>query len=625
MSNYKSHTRKKSYSGATANGKPGSKLMMLPLIIIVALIPLIVRLKDYYAGLADYPWFFQTDKRIDFFLYYKSTIFITVSLILAFILIGQFLNHRILQTSNTGTNIFMDGGKYKYTRALLPLAVYAVLALLSTLLSEYSSFGYSGIFDHFESVFVLLGYCLVVYYAFLCVNTQEDVQLLVKWIMISVIVLCIIGLTQITGHDFLATTFGKKLFVPSLYWGRLHELEFNFEANRVYLTLYNPNYVGLYTSLISPILLVLLLFTRNKKLKVLYGTGFFGLLLCMVGSLSRNGFVALGVSLIFILIIFRKIFIKHWKISLGAIGFLIVAFFAINAYTGNVFTTRLQTMFQDIRTPEHALSSIKTNDDNVEITYNDNSIYIQSELLDDSYISLEALDADSNPIAMTLDPASGTYTITDPRFSTFTLQPVTFDSSFGFNVTIDGVNWFFTNQTGDGTFYFYNSNGKFDKIKEAESAVFTDYEPMGSGRGYIWSRTIPLLKERILIGSGADTFALVYPHSDYVGSYRNGFQALMTKPHSMYLQMAVQTGVLSLIAFLLFYILYFISCVRLYFKNEFKTYMSQAGAAIFVGTIGYMISGIFNDSTIAVSPIFWVLMGVGLAVNYRVKKELVDL
>ena len=34
-----------------------------------------------------------------------------------------------------------------------------------------------------------------------------------------------------------------------------------------------------------------------------------------------------------------------------------------------------------------------------------------------------------------------------------------------------------------------------------------------------------------------------------------------------------------------------------------------------LGIIGYLISGISNDSTITVAPLFWALLGIGFAVN----------
>ena len=58
-----------------------------------------------------------------------------------------------------------------------------------------------------------------------------------------------------------------------------------------------------------------------------------------------------------------------------------------------------------------------------------------------------------------------------------------------------------------------------------------------------------------------------------------------------------------------------------YIKGKFDTYASQLGVGIFLASIGYMIAGITNDSTITVAPIFWILMGVGFSMNKIVKKS----
>ena len=38
-----------------------------------------------------------------------------------------------------------------------------------------------------------------------------------------------------------------------------------------------------------------------------------------------------------------------------------------------------------------------------------------------------------------------------------------------------------------------------------------------------------------------------------------------------------------------------------------------------IAVIGYLVSGIINDSTITVAPIYWCLMGIGFAINRLVK------
>lgn len=40
-----------------------------------------------------------------------------------------------------------------------------------------------------------------------------------------------------------------------------------------------------------------------------------------------------------------------------------------------------------------------------------------------------------------------------------------------------------------------------------------------------------------------------------------------------------------------------------------------------ISVFGYIVTGIANDSTVAVAPVFWGLLGVGLAVNRMASKE----
>jgi len=61
--------------------------------------------------------------------------------------------------------------------------------------------------------------------------------------------------------------------------------------------------------------------------------------------------------------------------------------------------------------------------------------------------------------------------------------------------------------------------------------------------------------------------------------------------------------------------------MKLYWKGTFSDYYYKVGVSIFIGTVSYMIAGISNDSTITVAPVFWVLIGIGTAINYRLLKN----
>lgn len=58
------------------------------------------------------------------------------------------------------------------------------------------------------------------------------------------------------------TELGGKLIYPD------GGLNFKFELGRAYLTLYNPNYVGFYVTLIVPILVALLFTTKSSGIEL---------------------------------------------------------------------------------------------------------------------------------------------------------------------------------------------------------------------------------------------------------------------------------------------------------------------------------------------------------------------
>ena len=207
----------------------------------------------------------------------------------------------------------------------------------------------------------------------------------------------------------------------------------------------------------------------------------------------------------------------------------------------------------------------------------------------------------------------------DDRFP-FTVDVGKVSQYYGFAVEIEGKSWLFSNQTEYSGYYFYSPYGKFTKIETAETAIFTNYSKLANGRGYLWARTIPLLKDYLILGSGPDTFTVVFPQKDYVAASKMGYDKLtVTKPHNLYLQIGTQTGVLSLLAVLVFNIIYLWECLCLYWKRKADDFLQYMGMAIMIAVIGYLVSGIINDSTITVAPIYWCLMGIGFAINRLVK------
>ena len=103
--------------------------------------------------------------------------------------------------------------------------------------------------------------------------------------------------------------------------------------------------------------------------------------------------------------------------------------------------------------------------------------------------------------------------------------------------------------------------------------------------------------------------------------YDGSMGMIDVKPHSFYLQVAVQSGFPALLAILVFYIWYFVRSIKLYWKASYKEPMEIVGAGLWLATFTYMVISTLNDSTVNVAPIFWAIMGLGIAVNAIIREQ----
>lgn len=608
MANYDAKKAKREQMRKKEATSMASWWFLAPLIAILAFIPLITYYYRYDTKLGTFDWFTPGDTAVDFFLHYKM-VFVLIAcgfmlLMLAYLFV-------------------IEQKKPIWIKTFIPLAIYAVIALLSACLSENSYFSFHGIYEQFESVWALLGYCLIAYYSFLILRTEEAIKRTMRWFLVGMILTTLLGLSQAFYHDFFRTDFAKALITPS----SLHNsksLEFKFELGRVYLAVYNPNYVGFYTILTIPILAAIIFAAKKLWQRIACSVLIIGLLIVLFASQSRAGFVALVGAFIIMLICMRKFFFKKWKLAASFVAVACVAFIALNVLNHNFLLDHLKNMFSTTEV-NPTLNSIETKDDCVSITYNKNKLLfyvVQDESGNDVF---NLVDGNKQEVAYTFDSSASLYTVSDERFP-FTFGSVRSDNFNGFLVNIDGKAWYFSNlmKENDTTFYAMSGALKLMKLhKTADPSAFAKkYGHLASGRGYIWDRTLPLLKKYFWLGSGPDTFAIAFPNGDLVSMNNFGYgNQLMTKPHCMYLQIAVQTGVPSLIALLIFWGWYIVSSFRLYWKNSFEGYLSKFGVAILASVIGYLIMGLTNDSSITVTPIFFVLTGMGLGINHVLKSE----
>ena len=580
-------------------------LQLLPVYLTVGLLPFMMRVYVYNPNMTRFSWYYAHVEElfVDVFLAYRQWWFVGISAYMFVVVLLRFWH---------------DKKSMQGTVVCIPMAVFAVFSLASAIFSDYPGYAFGGSFEQFENVFVLMGYALIVYYIFLIVQSEEEVQGIIYVLTASTMMLGLIGVLQTFGKDVLKTEFVMNLITPS---GLSVGLNSPQSSGTAYMTLYNPNYVGVYVAMLFPLFTVLLLFSRKWKEQLAYAVTIVLLLISLYGSGSKAAFLVIAAEMFVLLVFMRKPILKFWYLVIPAATALVAVFLLVNQARDNEYIERIQSALKLHKT-EYALQSIETKDDAIAIVYGGRELFVRAVSDEYSYV-FEITDGDENEVPVAWEKDAGAYRLTDERFNGIQIGLSYREGMNCIDITIDGHIWSFTDEyDSSGTYYYLTEKDKFDKLYMADQVVFNDYERILSGRGYIWSVTLPLLKKYIVIGSGADTFVTAFPQQDYLRLWRNGFsEQIMSKPHSLYLQVAVQDGVIAMLGMLAFFVMYLLQSVRLYINSRFESMYERVGVAVMLAVLGFAVMGISNDSNIAVSVVFWAVAGLGVFCNSQVAKS----
>ena len=590
---------------------------MIPILALFCVIPFIMRLFIYDSGLEQFAWFPDRNQEADVFLYYRSIMFTVLAGVMAVVL-GSSLYH---EWKNKKRQPGIE--RIKQAKWLLPLSGFGLLALISTIFSEYRGYGLNGIFEQFESVWVVLGYCVVTAYVFYFVRNAEQVDMIQKALMFLLTVLGMIGILQVTGNDFFESSIGKSLYIPSQYADLREQLNFTFSGSgthQVYLTFYNPNYVGVFAALILPVTVMLLVGNKDIKKKVIWGILSVTTFLSALGCGSRAFLLSLGVIAVVGIFFFVRKSKKYIALSLGGIAVFAAAIGIYINYAGLDLIQYVKSGLISQKN-EYLVEDFVIEEDYVTMRYKGHTISMICEPDASGAPSFKAWDENGVEWENFADGNNVVY-FRDERISDVSVKIYGGYDEYVYvgEVQADGHRYAFAK--GNEGYTYMNYTYKADEIVNAEAAIFTDYDTFFGNRGYLWSRSIPLLKDYIILGSGADTFSIVFPQDDYVGRTNGGYQdQLITKPHSMYLQFGIQYGVVALLCFLAVLAIYVVQTLKICWKAEFKDVYSCLALGLLLGIIGYGIMGIANDSCVALAPIAWAILGLGFAVNAIVKEK----
>ena len=393
-------------------------------------------------------------------------------------------------------------------------------------------------------------------------------------------------------------------------------------------TLFHPNYMGVYCCILIPIIAMLLFSIKQKHWMILAYVVLLGMaFVCVIGADSNTAMIILMPFFLFLFVFLLK---RMQKGMLAVFGVVLAIFIGINIYQGeNALVMKVvNKIFNDYKPNfELLIDDIVLGDEDFSVVYKGNELIARYENTEDGGVVLK-VEIDGMPVKLTWPKGVSGYCVEDSRFDGLYFTPHKEENVImGYRVDVEdskypNVHYDIYYSKQDETYYCKNNYGRYMKIYKSE----TFYAPIFgilhgfTNRDFIWMKSIPILKDTILLGSGPDTYALAFPQYDYI-SIGHGWQYnyLITKPHSMYLQIGIQTGILSLIAYVALWGCYVIESFRIYRKSELNTFTERCGMAIFIASFCYMVAGIVCDSYLGVSIVYWTLLGLGFACNKMAK------
>ena len=148
--------------------------------------------------------------------------------------------------------------------------------------------------------------------------------------------------------------------------------------------------------------------------------------------------------------------------------------------------------------------------------------------------------------------------------------------------------------------YFVNfKSGILYEMHELLHGNFDD--DFGTYRIFLWKRTLTLIPQFPILGSGPDTFAIRFMAKYTEDIAAIGPLTLNDTAANVYLTMIINLRIVGLLNYLAF--------IFFQLKSGIKK-MNQYSKILLIAIICFLIQDFFNLSLVIVTPVFWLLMGL---------------
>jgi O-Antigen ligase. len=569
------------------------KLALILTIIFLSIIPLLIQVNKVPNMFSEYRWYSSQTVSFDSYSLIKSNAIMILGVLALTLVIIKQVKQRTYSIKDP---------------VIILSLLFAFFILISHVFSASTELSNSGTLERYENTWVWLSYLSVFTLVYGITWKPKTLKLLMTTFIASNVILSLIGIIQYLGFDPVFNDFTKHFITGSSMKGINYSADYSINYKVIVQTLYHYNYVGFYIALSLPIVMSLALFTKEIKMRVAYiilsGAMFFNLL----GSSARGGLVGIVVALPFFLILNRHMLFKNLKVFMALILITIMVFTGFEFVTNGFISSRIANIFTSVEAP-NKLTGLTIDQDLIKVQLKDNEFAIKVVSNATTGWSVEYY-LNQEPVIPAESDADNKIQFAEPELVGIKNYIEKNDSTLLLVVETYGTPWRFAYDSNYDLAYV-NEFGKLDKIISPKTLGFQGKEKLGSSRGYIWSRTLPLILESPIVGYGSDTFPIVFPQQDYVGKY-NAYgttNMIVDKAHNEYLQIAINSGIPALIIYLALIIIALAKSIRKSSTIKF-VFDNVYQSAFTLAVISYSAAAIFNDSSVHVSPVFWTILAL---------------
>lgn len=600
----------------------------LPGIFLLTVWPCLMHTKVVRTYLENEVWFPDQAYAVDFFLKIKSRVLLVTAVVMLAVMIWLYVGKIF------GREAERKAGKKRYPAPVMILAaVFFLLALISSVVSRWRRFAFFGFLESYETLPVIGAYVVVFLYGFTVYRHSRERLTLVKAFTVGAFIQCLAGIGQLAGHDFWQTGAGRAI----LYFGSgIRDTDIvlrSGERNQVYLFLFNPNYAAVYLMIAIPFVTALLYISfKTGKRKWMCFTAVTDLLclICLAGTGSRAALLASV-----ILLPLGALMIRHpgknrndpasGKRYLAVMVPLLAAVVLLIVYTAdgtakkilkNIFPGQQKAELEEISVidqigvaaPEDGGSSAKSA---IRIVCGGITLYAGIDPGKEGKLQFFVYNEDGQAQHLERNEKNSLLYLDGKEYKKLKKR-LNFDAA-----VTDGnmyvLIWHKKNlfrfwRKDDGTYVYLNPAGKADDPLAAKKADLPLDDRALTGRAYIWKRALPLIPGALFTGYGAESFAHIFPQNDYAARSNVGeemYNGVISKPHSLYLQVCLNNGILALAVFGVLVVMTAVGIL----KNRSMAGKGAEYTAAFISLIGFMVMGLANDSCVAVTPVMCLMAG----------------